>query len=38
VEKKNSLEIAQSRYAQGEITREQFEEIKATLQEPAIRN
>jgi uncharacterized membrane protein len=36
--RKNSLEIAQSRYAQGETTREQFEEIKATPNEPATRS
>jgi uncharacterized membrane protein len=37
-ERKVPLEIAQGRYAQGEITGEQFEEIKTTRQEPVIRN
>jgi putative membrane protein len=38
-QREDPLEIAQHRYAQGEITREQFEEIKATLkQQLAIRN
>jgi uncharacterized membrane protein len=37
-QRKGSPEITQSRYAQGEITKERFEEIKATRQGPAIRN
>jgi uncharacterized membrane protein len=37
-ERKDSLEIAQGRYAQDEITRKQFEEVKATLKEPASHN
>jgi uncharacterized membrane protein len=37
-QQKSSQENAQSRYAQDETTREQFEETKATLQELAIRN
>jgi uncharacterized membrane protein len=36
--RKGSLEITQGRYAQGEITREQFEEIKVILKEPVGRN
>jgi putative membrane protein len=31
VGEESTLEIAQRRYARGEITREEFEEIKATL-------
>jgi uncharacterized membrane protein len=36
--RKGSLEITQGRCAQGGTTREGFEEIKATRQEPAIRS
>jgi uncharacterized membrane protein len=36
--RKDCLEIAQARCLQGEITREQFEEVKATLKESASRN
>jgi hypothetical protein len=37
-QRKDPLEIAQSRHVQSETMEDQFEETKATLKEPAIHN